>query len=58
MNAAELDELLRHAADHGEVVVYAPPDSWELVRMAEEPTPLPIFPGARFDRTKMRWEAM
>jgi hypothetical protein len=53
MKADELDELLWHAAAHGEHVVHTPPDGWELVKAQDGPPPL--FPGALWDPVTMTW---
>jgi hypothetical protein len=42
VNAPDLEALLVHAKDHGEVLLFIPPDGWELV--PEPPPDCPVRP--------------
>jgi hypothetical protein len=42
MTAGELDDLLVHAKEHNEAVVFTPPNGWELVPMP--PVNAPVMP--------------
>lgn len=44
MTAQELDELLVHAKEREEAVLFIPPDGWELV-----PNPPPDVPAMPYD---------
>lgn len=42
MTSEDLDALLLHAHEHGEAVLYTPPDGFELVPMP--PADVPVMP--------------